>query len=386
MAKFLPYYLNVDMDLPSEYSYHVDMFFKLFNWDIKWSDISYTNANLDIKDIQVKFVRPHDRQIIDFKFPALKSWKINANQKVNTWIMPSESKVELVFEDFKFDFKSNFRLDENGYLDPVMEDCDISFGNSYLYHDNQIVAFVMHQFIYFSIVIIENSVYFVGQYIFSNMMGPVLDTFLDHYRKALIIPSPLFGQNTYDIFRFDYRNVMDPFVGDGFADFFFAGELLDKNYGGCENMQPEPLEFSNNAYSQLVISNAAATCLIQTVSRSKIGYIHINEESVRQLFGDDKLKMTTASIEPMLPIFSEKLDSRDYPLKLSLAYTDPQVMFGDFDTDLVLTLDMEYRFMIDEISPKDLPKGVKRELIHDEVRVVLAANIEADDDVLYMNF
>lgn len=194
MANFLPYYLNVDMDLPKEYSYNVDMFFDLLNWDIEWTNITYTNANLDIEDIQLKFVRSHDRQLIELKFPALKSWEIEANQKVNTWIMPSESHVELIFKDFSFNFKSNFKLDENGYLDPMMEDCDIKFGDSYLYHDNQIIAFTMHQFIYFAIVIVENSVYFVGQYIFSNMMGPVMDTYLDHYRKTTIIPSPLAGQ------------------------------------------------------------------------------------------------------------------------------------------------------------------------------------------------
>lgn len=69
-----------------------------------------------------------------------------------------------------------------------MRDCHIKFGDSYLYHDNAIIAFVMHQFIYFAIVIVENSVYFVGQYIFSNMLGPVMDTFLDHYRQTLYVP------------------------------------------------------------------------------------------------------------------------------------------------------------------------------------------------------
>lgn len=73
-------------------------------------------------------------------------------------------------------------LDENGYVDPVVYDADIKFGSSYLYHDNKIMAFVMHQFVYFAIVIIENSVYFVGDYIFSEMMGPVVDKMLGHYQ------------------------------------------------------------------------------------------------------------------------------------------------------------------------------------------------------------
>ena len=87
----------------------------------------------------------------------------------------------MIFKDFKFDFDTDFRLDDNGYLDPIVKKCDISFGESYLFHDNVIVGFFMHQFVYFGIVIIENSSYFVGEYIFSNMMGPVLDNFLNHY-------------------------------------------------------------------------------------------------------------------------------------------------------------------------------------------------------------
>ena len=78
-------------------------------------------------------------------------------------------------------------MDENGYLDPVVYDADIQFGESYLYHDNPVEAFFMHQIVYFGIVIIENSVYFVGQYIFTNMAGPIIDGYLNHYK--MLIPN-----------------------------------------------------------------------------------------------------------------------------------------------------------------------------------------------------
>jgi len=51
---------------------------------------------------------------------------------------------------------------QSGFLRPVVYGIDIRFGNSYFYHDNAIVAFVMNQFVEFAIVIIENSTYFVG--------------------------------------------------------------------------------------------------------------------------------------------------------------------------------------------------------------------------------
>lgn len=55
MSRFLPYYLNVDMQLPTEYSYHIDMFMDILSWDIDWKNITYTKADLDIKDIKLEF-------------------------------------------------------------------------------------------------------------------------------------------------------------------------------------------------------------------------------------------------------------------------------------------------------------------------------------------
>ena len=64
----------------------------------------------------------------------------------------------------------------------------------------------MHQFVYYSIIMIENSTWFVGDYIFSNMLGPIMDNFLNHYRWGpFTIPSPFEGQGTSDDFAFDFR-------------------------------------------------------------------------------------------------------------------------------------------------------------------------------------
>jgi hypothetical protein len=52
-----------------------------------------------------------------------------------------------------------FPLVETNYIIPVSA---VLLMGSYLYHDNPIVGFFMHQFIYFGIVIIENASYFVG--------------------------------------------------------------------------------------------------------------------------------------------------------------------------------------------------------------------------------
>jgi hypothetical protein len=130
-------------------------------------------------------------------FPAFKEWKISADQSINTWMLPETSKVTLEFHDFEFDINCQLKCTDMGYLKPVVYSAKINFGESYLYHDNQFVSVVMHQIVEFGIVIIENSVYFVGDYIFTNMAGPVLTTFLNDYKLPLpTMPSPFHGQNT----------------------------------------------------------------------------------------------------------------------------------------------------------------------------------------------
>lgn len=183
--------------------------------------------------------------------------------------------MELIFEDFDFNFQTDLVLDENGYLDPVVYDCDIKFGNSYLYHDNKIVAFVMHQFVYFAIVIVENSVYFVGDYIFSNMMGPIIDKALNHYKTGIILKSPFQGQTSEAQFDFDFRNTQSPFIGEGYMDSYFLGELLyhpiddtlvegDHGYAPANcTLEHDFMSFMNSeTFSQLVITESAFTCML----------------------------------------------------------------------------------------------------------------------------
>lgn len=127
--------------------------------------------------------------MIKIDFPTLKEWQISAVQQSDSWILPDFSKVELEFQNFDFDLNCDLALKPEGFLDPVVYGVDIKFGNSYFYHDNAIVSFVMHQFVEFAIVIIENSVYFVGQYIFNGMLGPVITEFLNNYKLDIIQPA-----------------------------------------------------------------------------------------------------------------------------------------------------------------------------------------------------
>lgn len=100
-----------------------------------------------MKDTNFELVVNMDgRHLIAVDVPTVRHWQIEAAQKITAWpwLLPDYSPVTLIFNDFKFDFRTDLRLDNFGYLDPVVYSCEIDFGKSYLYHDNPVLAVVMH--------------------------------------------------------------------------------------------------------------------------------------------------------------------------------------------------------------------------------------------------
>jgi hypothetical protein len=60
-------------------------------------------------------------------------------------------------------------------------DVKIQLGKSMITNTNWLLEEMCHGFLEFSIVMIENSSWFWGEYMFTNMLGPVLDKFTNHY-------------------------------------------------------------------------------------------------------------------------------------------------------------------------------------------------------------
>lgn len=104
MRRFLPKYVNTDLNLPTEYHYEFGLFLDILSYEVDWTNITYTDIDLDVEDIKLELTRGYDLSLIKFDFPAVKSWEIDAMQEVNSLILPSNSKVELIFKDFDIDF------------------------------------------------------------------------------------------------------------------------------------------------------------------------------------------------------------------------------------------------------------------------------------------
>lgn len=101
----------------------------------------------------------------------------------------------------------------------------------------------MHQIIKFGLVMLENTMYFVGDIVFTRFGESYLNRFLNDYRLPLNqVGSPFKGQPVHDVnFELDFRNTMDPEITTERIDFKFFGELV---IGGhiC-TLEHEPFDF-----------------------------------------------------------------------------------------------------------------------------------------------
>ena len=47
---------------------------------------------------------------------------------MNSWILPEESEIDIQIVNLDIDFKAYVKVDENGYIDPIIYESKIDFG------------------------------------------------------------------------------------------------------------------------------------------------------------------------------------------------------------------------------------------------------------------
>ena len=97
-------------------------------------------------------------------------------------------------KDFDIDFVGHFDLDFNGYLDPVVKDIKIDLGESNFVQENVFLELFTYQFIHLSLVVLHNTAWIYGPDLFSGMLGPVMDKYLNHYQQTIKFVNPIRGQ------------------------------------------------------------------------------------------------------------------------------------------------------------------------------------------------
>ena len=77
-----------------------------------------------------------------------------------------------------------------------------------------------------------------------------------------------------------------------------------------------------------------------------------------------------------LPIFEQRL-GKNKPLKWEIDFKEVKVLFGQFDSDIIVEYTMSVAFSLDK-------KG-SDELFYDELNMITALNLEADNDILFFD-
>jgi len=131
--------------------------------------------------------------------------------------------------------------------------------------------------------------------------------FTNDYR--LIFPlwrSPFRGQTTESKFMLDWRQTKDPWIGNGFLDTYFVGELIWMGNGRDCQLEHEEMDFmqKNDAtISQLAITESAFTCMLNNIAASEIGHYNLNEERLEQFFNVPGIKFDTTNFAKHIPLF-----------------------------------------------------------------------------------
>lgn len=179
-----PKRLLIDMNLPENYTFAWNTQIPGLEWDITFQDIKYHPIELDMTVITVDLEPGYDGDgLLRFDFPALKHWQITAHMITNSWIFGDEGDIDLTIKGLDIDYSCYFKLDDQGYLDPVVFKVKVDMGDTDFQFENWFYQLFFRQFVEFGIVVLENSAWFTGEYLFSAILGPIMDTQLNHYQK-----------------------------------------------------------------------------------------------------------------------------------------------------------------------------------------------------------
>lgn len=123
----------------------------------------------------------------------------------------------------------------------------------------------------------------------------------------------------------------------------------------------------------MVISESAATCIANNVAKSHLGHVTLNSKTVADLWGDARQNFTTTSLGKHFPLLEKKL-GKNRELHGYATAKDIQVIFGNFDTDVILSYTVCFQLNLDNGD----------EIIYDELKMVTSAKVKSEDDRVFI--
>jgi len=125
------------------------------------------------------------------------------------------------------------------------------------------LALLFDQWVKFTLVIIQNSLFFLGDYILNGMIEPVMSEWLNSYQVPLHLDDFFKGQRAHADVFLDLRHVTNknPVIGPGYLDVWTLGEVVWNSEDCGDIIVDNNIHFYDILdESQFVIGESAFTC------------------------------------------------------------------------------------------------------------------------------
>lgn len=187
----------------------------------------------------------------------------------------------------------------------------------------------------------------------------------------------------------DFRNTKDPEIFADYITFEFMGEIFQ--HERCSDFSPPDISAQRVEHlgkSQLVVSNVAATCFAEALTKSKLGKFNLNKRSLNAMLGTDgDLDFDTTSMGLLLPILKEKT-GLGRPLNFEISWRDMKIDFhhnligGGNDVSFEFIMKLVIKYDTDDEMFGEL--GLKQtELLYDELKMFSAFTVTSANDMIY---
>lgn len=133
---------------------------------------------------------------------------------------------------------------------------------------------------------------------------------------------------------------------------------------------------NSHELSQVVLTESAATCMLNQISKSPLGNLWFNENKFNDFFHVDGYSFNSTSLASHIKIFEDKI-GKNKPMKVDINFKDIQVRFGQNEVDMTLDYTIMMKWRMDLLGA--------HELLYDEIVMQTSSNIRAENDILHVD-
>lgn len=158
---------------------------------------------------------------------------------------------------------------------------------------------------------------------------------------------------------------------------YFVGDWMYDNQRCTTPIVDNNLHFYNSQdYSQLVIGESAASCMISQIAASPLLQLSINTQKFNEMFNVQGYTVDTSSLAGHIGLFEAKW-GKNKPLLAKINFKDFDVLLGREDADVRMEYTMCMSFSLDERDA--------REFLYDCIPIDSSFNIRAESEIIHID-